>query len=630
MINSTVVNQDGKSNGITVPNERSQKLALRQALIRAQISAEDISYVEAHGTGTFVGDPIEANSIGSVLGENRQSDLYIGSVKSNIGHLEAASGIAGLIKVCLSLKEKKIPANLHFNEPNPEIEFERYRLRVATKLEPWVTHSNKMRRACLNSFGFGGTNATIVISEYNVVPNTGVSETVSTSPAYILPLSARCPNALNDLVEKYSNYLISDGLSLNDLCFSAANRTSFSPERFALVGSSPKDLLNVASQYLADPSSLTSVRGKAKYKDGKLAFIFGGMGTQWWAMGRQLLNENAIFRDTIEQCDQLLFKYAKWSLMEELMREETDSRLQSTQYAQPAIFAVEVGLARVWASMGIIPDIVCGHSVGEVASAHIAGALSLEDAITVIFYRSLLQHKTAGMGGMLAAAVSKNNAGHLIAPYQEQISIAAVNSPNSVTLAGDLDALADLQQALKSDNIFCQLLNVEVPFHSHVMELIKDELLAALQSIQPRKTKIPLYSTVTGALVGGTELNASYWWRNVREPVEFAKTIRSMDGAEVFLEISPHTVLSQSIEECRNNDKNKLVLGSIRRNQDESKSLASTLGALYVYGYPLSWSQIYQGNFVKLPPYPWQRKTFWLESDILEKIALVTWRCVHQ
>ena len=616
VINSTVVNQDGKSNGITVPNQNSQKLALRQALKRAQISADDISYVEAHGTGTFVGDPIEANSIGSILGADRQSDLYIGSVKSNIGHLEAASGVAGLIKVCLSLKEKQIPPNIHFKQPNPQIEFEKYHLRVPIKLEAWATDADKPRRACINSFGFGGTNATIILSEYTTAPSQGQSKTSTANSVYILPISARSPKALDNLVEKYAQHLASDELSLSNLCYSAANRASHNPERLALVGSSREDLLNVASSYLKNQDSFSKVRGNAAYTGGKLAFVFGGMGSQWWAMGRQLLNGNTIFRDTIEQCDRLLLKHTTWSLVDELKREEADSRLNSTQFAQPAIFAVEVGLAKVWESLGITPNVICGHSVGEIAAAHIAGALSLVDAITVIFYRSLLQHKTAGMGSMLAAAVSKNNAVHLIVPYKGKISIAAVNSPTSVTLAGDKDALADLEQSLSSDNIFCRHLNVEVPFHSHVMDQIKDDLLESLQSIQPRATKIPLYSTVTGSLIDGAELNANYWWQNVRQPVEFAKTIRSMEGVEIFLEVSPHTVLNLSIEECQSNNKNKLVLGSVRRNQNEATSLASTLGALYAYGYALKWEQIYQGNYVKLPSYPWQRQRFWLESDI--------------
>ena len=615
VIKSTVVNQDGRSNGITVPNQASQKAALRKALEIANVSAEEVSYAEAHGTGTFVGDPIEANSIGAILGEHRNSELIMGSVKSNIGHLEAASGMASLIKVALCLKNEQIPPNLHFKNPNPQIEFDKYHLRVPTQPENWKSTPGQPRHACLNSFGFGGTNATVILTEAPDDHESKEKSKTTPSEAYILPLSAESEAALKDLVGSYSQVLESGKDQIGDLCYSAANRASHRSQRLAFIGSDKEQFIALASQYLNGQESPYIVKGNQQLENPKLAFVFSGMGTQWWAMGRQLLEDNAIFREVVETCDQLLAKYADWSLLEELKRDEESSRINGTQFAQPAIFATEIALAKVWESFGILPDFVCGHSVGEIAAAYVSGALSLEDAIKVIYYRSKLQQKTAGMGGMLAVAVSKNNASHLIASYEGRISIAAINSPSSVTLAGEMSSLEQLAEKLTADNIFCRMLKVEVPFHCGVMDMIKDEIIESLQSICPRETTIPLYSTVTGGLISGKELDANYWWKNVRESVEFAKTIRAMEHSNVFLEVSPHPVLIQSIQESLGSGKKAVILSSIKRKQDEATAMATTLGNLYAQGYPLDWKKITHGKFIKLPSYPWQRQSYWQETE---------------
>lgn len=620
VIKSSVVNQDGKSNGLTVPNQRSQKAALFKALELADVAAEEISYVEAHGTGTFVGDPIEANSIGSVFGEHRTTDLIMGSVKSNIGHLEAASGMASLIKVALSLKHETIPPNIHFKTPNPQIEFDKYHLRVPVAAEAWAAAPNTSRHACINSFGFGGTNATIILAEsprLQSTPTAAVNnKAYACSSPLILPLSANSPKALEAVVGRIRSHLETTNDSLADLCFSAATRSGHKDQRLAFIASDKDKMLDLATQFLEGKDSPFIVKGSNRYTGGKLAFVFSGMGTQWWAMGRQLLEENALFRETIETCDQLLSQYASWSLLEELSRSESETRINTTQFAQPAIFAVEIALAKIWQSYGIVPDAICGHSVGEVAAAHVSGALSLEDAIKVIFYRSHLQQKTAGMGGMLAVSVPKASALQLIEEYSDRVSVAAINSPASVTLAGESAALNALEKKLNADNIFCRPLKVEVPFHCVVMDLIKDELISSLQSIKPKETVIPLYSTVTGNIISGRQLEADYWWRNVREPVEFAKTIIAMDDCEVFLEVGPHPVLTQSMNECLSARKSPIVLGSIKRQQDEQAALVSTLGALHAEGYPINWANIVQGQFVKLPNYPWQRLSYWRESEI--------------
>ncbi len=625
VINSTVVNQDGKSDGITVPNGESQIKALRKAIKNAGVDSRDIFYAEAHGTGTFVGDPIEANSIGTVLCEDRDSALLIGSVKANIGHLEAASGIASMVKVAMALKNKQIPPNIHFNTPNPNIAFDQLNMRVPTDVEEWKVPAGKVRRACINSFGFGGTNASIVISEAPAQKAPDDSNLSSEALPLCLPLSAMKQESLREVVKNFRALMLNDDVSMQDIIYSASVRSTHYPKRVAFVAKNKNALIDLMDQYLDGQESPFIIQNKNSYSGKKLAFVFAGMGTQWWAMGRQLLNESSYARSIIEDGDKRLEKLSGWSILDELLRDEQDSNINKTQFAQPAIFIVEVALAKLWLNWGIQPDLICGHSVGEVAAAYISGALSFDDALTVIYQRSRLQQTTAGMGGMLAAAVSREQAATLIAGNEDKVSIAAINSPVSLTLAGNSAVLTDLEKQLTERKIFCRSLTVDVPYHCAVMDIIEDELHDALQSLTPTETTIPLYSTVTGKRISGATLDAKYWWRNVRQPVQFSETISSMvdtvegddaGAAEVFLEVSPHPVLTQSMKECLQSQTPFLTLGSIKRKQDEILSLSQTIGELYTYGYPLNWKSFVSGSIVKLPRYPWQKASYWRESDI--------------
>lgn len=622
VISSNVSNQDGKSDGLTVPNSDSQKIAIRRALKLANLKPHQISYAEAHGTGTFVGDPIEANSIGSVLNSGRDKELLIGSVKSNIGHLEAASGMAGLIKTSLALKHKMIPPNVHFNNPNPKIEFDKYNMRVPTSVEAWTTENGEPRYACLNSFGFGGSNATVILTE---APEPTSKSVTGIEKTYMLPLSAANPTALRDVAERMGAYLKDVDSSLDDICYSAAQRSSHLKYRIVLVGSDKENFISLIDQYLDNKKSPYIIEGENKYIDGKLAFVFSGMGSQWWAMGRQLLESNPLFYKTIETCDKLLSEYVSWSLLEELGRKEEDSLVNRTDIAQPAIFAVEIALANVWQEMGIKADYICGHSVGEVAAAYTSGALTLEDAIKVIYHRSRLQHKTAGLGGMLAVGLSPEAIAEKVEKFSEKVSIAAVNSPSSVTLSGEMDALNEIKTELDNAKVFCRLLKVEVPYHCVVMDKIKDELLTSLESLKPQKTHTPLYSTVTGKLIDGELLNAEYWWNNVRETVVFADTISAMHAAgeenadekiDIYLEVGPHPVLNQSIKETLDGKSSALVLGTVKRLHDEQVSILSSCAALHTFGFPIQWSAIKNANYVRLPSYPWQHQSYWHESDV--------------
>lgn len=643
-IRGSAVNQDGHTNGMTVPNGDAQEAVLREAYQQAGILPEQISYVEAHGTGTSVGDPIEANALGNVLRSNRPpgDHCFIGSVKSNIGHLEAAAGIAGLIKTALILKHGQIPPNLHFEIPNPKIPFEDLRLRVPQTLEPFLQKSKGPCLAGVNSFGAGGTNAHVVLSsvETEFLTDTEPSQAskakqqdeASTEHPALLPLSAHSPEALQAFAKAYldllSNEKFSSDLQLSDICYAASQRRSHHDYRLTVVAKSKQELAERLEAFLEGEtrqgmSSDRQIPGRSP----KLTFVFSGMGAQWWGMGRQLLQGEPLFREKIEHCDRLLSQYTSWSLLAELTASEEQSRINETEITQAAIFSVQVALAALWSSWGIYPDAIVGHSVGEVAAAHVAGVLSLEDAVRVIFHRSRVQAKAAGQGKMLAIGMSSEEAQHLLVGYEENVSVGAINSPSSVTLSGDANILQEIAGSLEQKQIFCRFLRVEVPYHSIKMEPLKAELIESLQDIKPSTSSILLLSTVTGKAVEGPELDATYWAQNMRAPVLFAVALDELMvlGYDLFLEINAHPVLVNSISECfASSSKEASVLPSLRRQEPERAGMLGAFGGLYTMGYPVDWNLLYSKSdcFVDLPSYPWQRERYWQESEESQQARL--------
>ena len=622
LILATAVNQDGRTSGISLPNRLAQENLLREVYEKAGISPQQVQYVEAHGTGTPVGDPIECNALGSVLGANRSPGNYlrIGSVKTNIGHLEGASGIAGLMKVALSLKHRELLANLHFQKPNPEIPFDKLHLQVQQKAELWPNDAAPAI-AGVNSFGFGGTNAHAVLQEFVQQP-----KVVQQFPSYwarLLPLSARSPEALKSLVQAYLEMLSANpSMSMQDLCYTASVRRDHHAHRLALVGHSREQLIERFKAFLAGESHTGTSSGYTQTSQiPKIVFVFSGNGPQWWAMGRQLLEQEPIFDEMVQTCDRLLRQYANWSLLEELKADESSTRMDRTDIAQPALFAIQVALVALWRSWGIEPNATIGHSVGEVAAAYAAGVLSLEDAIRVIFHRSRAQELTVGKGKMAAVGLSLEEAMHAIAGYEGRLSVASINSPKSVTLTGDTDALEQIVQLLEQKQVFCRYLRLNYAFHSYHMESIRKDLLESLQGLQPRVASIHFVSTVTGQYVVGSELGAEYWWDNVRQPVQFSLGMEQLirNGYSIFLEIGPHPVVSSYISEClRSLGKQGTILPSLRRKEDERAIMLSSLGSFYTYGYPLDWNKLYVegGRCIQLPSYPWQRERHWHEPEV--------------
>ena len=627
LIKATGANQDGRTNGITVPNPVSQQALCRSVCEKWEIDPSSIQLIEAHGTGTPVGDPIEANSLGTIYGKARPEGetVALGSVKANIGHTEAAAGVAGVIKACLSLHHATIPPLANLEEPNPGIPFEELGLRLPRAPEPMVAKHGAPKVA-INSFGYGGTNAHVILEQFQR-DDVSAPEQVSADTdgqELLFPISARSNEALRDAVEVYLGVLpdLAADYALADLCYSAALRRSHLSHRLVVRCTSIDDLRTKLETYLSAGQADGVATGKVDIGVvEKPVFVFTGMGPQWWCMGRELMQEEPVFRAAVEECDAIFQRIAGWSIIEELARDEEESRIKETQIAQPANFVVQFGLAKMLEARGVKPAAILGHSVGEVTSACVSGVLSLEDALLVSYHRSRIQKKTAGQGRMLAVGLPEAEALQLLQGHEDVASIAAVNSPNSVTLAGQEDVLETIAATLEEQSIFNRMLDVEVPYHSHYMDPLKPEMRECLAALQPGLPTTPLYSTVTGEAVASVMYDAEYWCDNIREPVYFAKTLSSVmaDGHALFLEVGPHPVLSTSIKECIAASGNPGASAStLRRKKPEMATFADGISALYCAGLDLDWMALLPPStrLAPLPLYRFQRESYWFESPV--------------
>ncbi|CAH9417028.1 Capsular polysaccharide biosynthesis fatty acid synthase WcbR [Streptomyces globisporus] len=626
------VNQDGHTNGITVPNPDAQVDLIRRVCAEAGITPGDLQYMEAHGTSTPVGDPIEANALARALAVGRApgAHAYVGSVKTNIGHTESAAGIAGLIKTVLSIEHRTIPPHINLENLNPAIDPATLPYEIPTRPTAWPAHEGPAR-AGVNSFGFGGTNAHVVLEEAPPPVPPAPRNAASAGRRWsILPLSARRPDALAEMAAGIRAELAGDNgpaVALDNLGHTLAHRRQHLPERLAVVHSSRASLDEALAAHERGEPHPRVVHGRARdAADRGLVWVFTGMGPQWWGMGRQLLEEEPVFRDAVTACDRALREFADWSLVEELTAEESVSRMTETWLAQPANFAVQVGLAALWRSHGVRPDAVVGHSTGEIAAFHTAGVYSLRDAARIVVHRSRLQQALAGTGTMLAVSLSEDEAERRVRPYRDRVSIAAVNSPTAITLAGDEAALTLLAEELRAEQQFAKFLTVEVPYHSVGMERIKGELLAELAPLEPRPAEVPLYLTGVEGTARGEELDAAYWWKNVRDRVRFRSAIDRIadDGHRVFLEIGPHPVLGHAIRECLDaGGRSALTLPSIRRREDEPERFAASLGTLHTLGVPIDWDLLQPtGRPVTLPRHPFRRDRHWTEPRPVAQVRL--------
>ncbi|MBN1602363.1 MAG: SDR family NAD(P)-dependent oxidoreductase [Chitinispirillaceae bacterium] len=621
LIRGTGVNQDGQTPGLTLPNPEAQKTLIRNVYQQAKVKPSDVHYIEAHGTGTKAGDRAEAEALHAVLNDQgkRRQKAWVGSVKTNMGHLEAAAGMAGIIKAALCLKHKKIPGNLHFKTPNPEIPFDQYCFNVPTELMDWPDQEERF--AGVNAFGYGGTNAHILLqaAQDNEVPVSNYAFGRETD--VLLPISAQSLPALKSMAGKWQDYLCNqpgEGILETIVKTTCRHRSHQNVRSFIQARDKStliKQLQAISKGLGPDPKNID--------QDKKLVMVFTGMGPQWPGMGCKLYESMPTFRHKVDECDELFTAISGWSIKNAMLENVAASRMHETQVAQPANFVLQVALTACLEEWGIRADAIIGHSVGEVAAVHVAGVLSLEESLLVCYHRSRLQQtKASPDSGMLAVNMPEKDVLELFKKLNLDLDLAAVNSAGSVTISGNKADLDKLSAYLTENQQFNRLLNVEVAFHSRQMEPIKEELQAVLAGLHPQQEAIPLYSTVTGGRIGGQRIDASYWWENVRKPVHFQRGIRALMGAGYFhfLEVGPHPVLAQSIQaELTSENKEGQLITTLNRKKPELESFFQSVGTLYQLGYSLNWEHQINPDapMLALPTYPWQREHYWFESEAL-------------
>ncbi|MFF2546605.1 SDR family NAD(P)-dependent oxidoreductase [Kitasatospora sp. NPDC058063] len=597
VVRGSAVNQDGTSNGLGAPNGPSQERVIRQALANAGLSTADVDAVEAHGTGTTLGDPIEAQALLATYGQDRDEPLWLGSVKSNIGHTQAAAGVAGVIKMVMAMRHGQLPPTLHVDEPTSHVDWESGNIRLLTEARPWPDRGH-LPRAGISAFGISGTNAHVVIEAAAEEPAGVPAE--STGGVVPWVLSGKSEAALREQARRLGAFIAAHPeVSAAAVGGALAARAGFE-HRAVLSGA---EALEALAEGGTAPGLVTGIARPL----GRSVFVFPGQGAQWAGMGGELYRSEPVFREAIDACDAALTPYTDWSLVEVLTG---GGSLERVDVVQPALFAVMVSLAALWRAHGVEPDAVVGHSQGEIAAAYVAGALSLEDAAKVVALRSKALVALAGHGGMVSVGLGHERAVEFVARWDDRITVAVVNAPGSVVVSGDLDALEELLAACEADNIRARRLPVNYAAHSAQVEAIREQLLTELAGITPHSATIPFYSTVTGEEIDTSALDADYWYRNLREPVLFDRTTRLLlaSGSDpVFVEISPHPVLTPALEEHEAG----VVTGTLRRDHGTPAEFLAAAARLFVAGVPVRWP-FPGGEPVALPTYPFQRTRFWL------------------
>jgi acyl transferase domain-containing protein/NADPH:quinone reductase-like Zn-dependent oxidoreductase/NADP-dependent 3-hydroxy acid dehydrogenase YdfG/acyl carrier protein len=617
IVANSAINTDGHKSSLTVPSHERQSDLLKSVYFQAGIDPLAIDYIEAHGTGTAVGDPIEAEALGNALGKHRpvNKPLLVGSVKSNLGHLEAASGVAGLIKALYCIQHRLVPATIGIQKINQKIPFDDLNIQVVTETKDLKKIGKVI--VGVNSFGFGGANAHVILESHELE---NLQEACPKSAFLPILLSAKDDSALKASAYAFAAFLEEQAQSE---LYNIAYNTIFCRERHdhavVVYGETPKAiaqaLLNFANEV---PENLQVQSGGILEAPCGPAFIYSGNGSQWAGMGGRLLKEEPLFRETIREIDAIFCRYADYSLEDELASKSGENRYEYTEIAQPALFALQVGITRLLRDRGIMPVAVAGHSVGEVAAAWASGALTLEAAVEVIYQRSRLQGTTKGKGAMTAVALGLEAVQSLFVELEltSVLTIAGINSSVGLTVAGSPEFLAKLEVALNERNIFNKRLDLDYAFHSPAMDEIETSVRQTLAKLKPGKTLIPFYSTVTGTLLNGTELDAEYWWHNIRKPVLFEQAIKSILGNQIniFIEIGPHAVLRNYINDCvKDTAMEAFIIPTVARGDDALHRIWGAFSQTVIAGASVDWQKFFSlpGAFIQLPNYSWQRERYW-------------------
>ncbi|MER5888935.1 type I polyketide synthase, partial [Streptomyces sp. NPDC001941] len=618
LVRGSAVNQDGASNGLTAPNGPAQQRVIRKALAGAGLTPADVDAVEGHGTGTVLGDPIEAQALLATYGQGREpgKPLYLGSVKSIIGHTQAASGVAGVIKTVQSLRHGVLPRTLHLDAPTPQVDWSTGAVELLTENREWP-RGERPRRAGVSSFGASGTNAHLIIEE---APDEAAAP--AQAPAEVVPLvvSAGTAGSLAAQAARLADFVEHGGASLSEVAATLAGGRAVLAERAVVVAGSEREALEGLRALAAGESAAGLVSGSGT--PGKLAWVFPGQGSQWAGMGRELLDSSPVFAARVAECAAALERWVDWSL-EDVLRGDAPELLDRVDVLQPASFAVMVGLAAVWSAAGVEPDAVVGHSQGEIAAACVSGALSLDDAARVVALRSqAIAAQLAGRGGMASVALAEEEAVARLERWADRVEVAAVNGPASVVVAGDAAALDEALDVLEDQGVRVRRIAVDYASHTRHVEQVRDALADALAGIDAQAPAVPFYSTVTGGWIEEPGvLDGGYWYRNLRGRVGFGPAVAELirQGHDTFVEISSHPVLVQPISEVAyeaEGDPDVLATGSLRRQEGGPRRLFASMAELFARGVTVDWAALLPAAGARrtdLPTYAFDRRHYWLD-----------------
>ncbi|MFI6039948.1 type I polyketide synthase, partial [Streptomyces sp. NPDC051315] len=619
VIRGSALNQDGASNGLTAPNGPSQQRVIRQALAAAGLTPQDVDAVEAHGTGTTLGDPIEAQALIAAYGQDRAEDrpLWLGSLKSNIGHSQAAAGVGGVIKMVTALREGVLPRTLYAENPTPHVDWSAGRVALLTEEQPWPD-TGRPRRAGVSSFGMSGTNAHVIVEQ---APDDTTVRPPATAglPAVPVLLSARTPAALRAQAARLRAHLRArPGTPLTDLAYTlAVGRAAFT-HRAAVLADDVTGLDETLAALAADgPLTAPALLAQAVPGGAEPVLVFPGQGAQWAGMARELLAESTEFAQWIERCEQALAPYTDWSLSAVLRGDEGAADLGRVDVVQPALWAVMVSTAALWLAHGVRPAAVVGHSQGEIAAACAAGALSLEDGARVVALRSRALTRIAGTGGMMSVPLSADDTRARMTPWDGRLALAAVNGPSSAVVSGEAEALEEMYAALVADGVRARKVNVDYGSHSPQVEQIEDTVREALAGIEPRESEIPFHSSLTGDWLDTTALDAGYWYTNLRETVRFEEAVRGLiaAGHRTFIEVGPHPVLAVGLRDSLDAaGADGAVLGSLRREQGDLRQFLTALTEAHLHGVDVDFETVFAGTGAvrtDLPTYPFEHRRYW-------------------
>ncbi|MEU6798169.1 SDR family NAD(P)-dependent oxidoreductase [Nonomuraea wenchangensis] len=608
----SAVNQDGASNGLTAPNGPSQERVIAQALASAGIGPAQVDVVEGHGTGTALGDPIEAQALLAAYGQDRQSPLWLGSVKSNLGHTQAAAGVAGIIKMILAMRHGLLPKTLHVDAPSSKVDWSGGAVELLTEPQPWIRDGNRPRRAGVSSFGISGTNAHVILEEppAEEPPAANVPDTLPLLPVL---LSAKSEAALRAQADRLAGFMTEhDEAELLDVAAELTRRAGL-PRRAAVLGESRDAAVAGLRALAAGEQAAELVRGLVHDGADQPVFVFPGQGGQWPGMAVELLDSSPAFAEALERCAAEVEALVDWRVREAL----GDARmLERVDVVQPVLWAVMVALAETWRAAGVEPAAVVGHSQGEIAAACVAGALSLADGARVVVTRAraVAERLSGQNGGMMSVALPAERVTELLAEYGDAVSVAVVNGPGSVALAGDGAALDALESRLRAEGVRVKRLAVDYASHGAQVEVLREPLLRDLAGLRPQTARVPFYSTVVAAELDTAGLDAEYWYTNLRRTVRFAETTRALlaRGRRLFLEMSPHPMLTPAIEETAAADGvDVAALGTLRR--DEGGRFTTALAEAWLRGVPVDWTKVLPAarRRAELPTYPFQHDRYW-------------------